>query len=261
MGERAASLADIPAVPGGAGRERLARAGASLRPGAPILPRLARAGFAAEEFLRLALATEQWIASRGSGGSVIAVTSPDGPSGKTVTSLNLAVALAWGGSARILVVEGDLARPAFHRYLELPPSQPGFLQVREGKTELAETAVLLRADGVGAGPEGHELQVHVVPAGGQDPRWELLTTGRVNRVLAAARSSYDVTVFDTSAATLAGTRRLLHQADGVLVVVAPGRTRTEGIEELLSLVGREKLVGIVLNRVRKWRPGAAPHDA
>src|SRR6185369_679573 len=57
---------------------------------------------------------------------VLAMTSATPGDGKTVTTLNLAGALAQGENARILVVDADLRRPSVSRYLGLDyQSAPG----------------------------------------------------------------------------------------------------------------------------------------
>jgi Mrp family chromosome partitioning ATPase len=50
---------------------------------------------------------------------VLAVTSPSPGDGKTITTLNLAGALAQGPNARVLVVDADLRRPSVTGYLGL----------------------------------------------------------------------------------------------------------------------------------------------
>src|SRR5262245_16962933 len=56
---------------------------------------------------------------RDTGLRVVAITSAGPGEGKTVTSLNLAGALAQSAGTRVLLVDADLHRPAVARYLGL----------------------------------------------------------------------------------------------------------------------------------------------
>src|SRR4051794_11023248 len=70
----------------------------------------APASFAAEQYQGLRLTVERLRRSRDV--RVIAVTSPGAGDGKTVTSINLAGALARGTDGRVLLIDADLRRPA-----------------------------------------------------------------------------------------------------------------------------------------------------
>ena len=65
--------------------------------------------FAAERYQGLRLKIEQM--RQRSALSVIAITSPGAGDGKTVTSINLAGALARGAASRVLLIDADLRRP------------------------------------------------------------------------------------------------------------------------------------------------------
>jgi polysaccharide chain length determinant protein (PEP-CTERM system associated) len=58
---------------------------------------------------------------------VLAITSATGGEGKTLTSLNLSIALAKSFRGKVLLVDADLRRPMLHEYLELTGAgQQGF---------------------------------------------------------------------------------------------------------------------------------------
>ena len=67
----------------------------------------------------------------------ILVTSPLPQEGKTVTAINLALALALSG-ARVILLDADLRRPACHRYLDLD-ERHGLSSVLAGSDRLNET--------------------------------------------------------------------------------------------------------------------------
>src|SRR5687768_12299346 len=82
-------------------------------------PVLAAPGsFAAEQYQALRLKIEGLQQTRGV--RVLAVTSPGVSDGKTVTSINLAAALARGPDTRVLLIDADLRRPSVAKQLGLP---------------------------------------------------------------------------------------------------------------------------------------------
>ena len=54
---------------------------------------------------------------------VIAITSPGASDGKTVTSINLAGALARGAASRVLLIDADLRRPEVANQLQIGPER------------------------------------------------------------------------------------------------------------------------------------------
>src|SRR5437870_10136651 len=85
---------------------------------------IAPASFAAEQYQALRLKIERIRQNREL--RIIAVTSPAAADGKTVTSINLAGALARGSHARVLLIDADLRRPALADELHLAAAKIGF---------------------------------------------------------------------------------------------------------------------------------------
>src|SRR5436190_17896024 len=105
-------------------------AAASLRPpvhraeiAEQLVSLLSPNSFAADQYRTLRHSIERL--RREGGLRVLAMTSPTPGDGKTVTTLNLAGALAQGHDARVLVVDADLRRPSVAKYLglDLQPSR------------------------------------------------------------------------------------------------------------------------------------------
>jgi Mrp family chromosome partitioning ATPase len=84
---------------------------------------VAPGSFAADQYRSLRHILEQM--RKESDVRVLAVTSPTPGDGKTVTTLNLAGALAQAAGARVLVIDADLRRPSVAGYL---PCDPGRLR-------------------------------------------------------------------------------------------------------------------------------------
>src|SRR5688500_19170972 len=96
------------------------------------------ASFAAEQYQNLRLKIERLRQTRDL--RVIAITSPGASDGKTVTSINLAGALARGASSRVLLIDADLRRPEIASQLHMPKDGPGVAHlVRSTNVQMHET--------------------------------------------------------------------------------------------------------------------------
>jgi len=73
----------------------------------------------------------------------------------------------------------------------------------------------------------------------------------MQHVLQQARSLFDWVLLDTPPVTLLTDASLLaSKADLVVMVVQAGKTSFEVVQRAVDAVGRERVIGIVLNRVR-----------
>jgi succinoglycan biosynthesis transport protein ExoP len=218
---------------------------AALVPDGSEIPRVAEqlislvapSSFAAEQYRALRHVVERL--RRESGLHVLAVTSPGPGDGKSVTTLNLAGALAQSPGARILVVDGDLRKPSVGGYLGLNPRLPGLSDaIADPDYELAGVARRL---------EGFNLSV--LPAGkSQIAPYELLNSPRLEGLLREARLHYDFVLVDTPPSVGLPDCRLIERAvDGFLVVVSAHRTPRQMLAEALNVIDPAKLVAVVFN--------------
>jgi capsular exopolysaccharide synthesis family protein len=206
--------------------------------------------FAAEQYQNLRLKVERLQHSRGV--RVVAVTSPGTSDGKTVTSINLAAALARGPGARVLLVDADLRRPAVAPQLGLHEDGSGLAPaIADDATTLAE---IVRAvdglPGLAVLPAGHPPHdVH-----------ELLRSARFEQLLRDARGAYDFVVLDTPPLVPVCDAAVMSRlVDGLLVVVAAHETTRKQLGDALSLLDESKTLGLVLNG--DDRPRASQYDA
>jgi capsular exopolysaccharide synthesis family protein len=172
---------------------------------------------------------------------VIAVTSPGMNDGKTMTSVNLASALAQGSGARVLLIDADLRRPSVGSHLGLrDPHQAG----------LADALI---DDTVGLAEIVHPVQqassFSVITAGQTSQSViELLRSPRFERLLADARGLFDFVVLDTPPlAPVCDAAVMSRMVDGVLIVVAADETPRKQLEAALNLIDEPKVLGIVFN--------------
>jgi capsular exopolysaccharide synthesis family protein len=227
---------------------------ASPRPGAPRAPagQDARQGGIAEQLVSLvapsSIAADQYRGLRhtieglrkDSGFHAIAVTSPSPGDGKTVTTLNLAGALAQAQDARVLVVDADLRKPSVANYLALDGLRsPGLSDaLRDPRYELHRIVRHLKG-----------FNLWVVPAGPPElSPYELLSSARFDALLREARRDFDCVLVDTPPVLLMPDCRLIERwVDGFVMVVAAHKTPRKLVGEALSLLNPAKVLGVVFN--------------
>lgn len=171
--------------------------------------------------------------------SRLLVTSPLPQEGKSTLAVSLATALAEHGKRTILLIEADLHHPAVTQQLDLKPG-PGLAECLQ--TGLDPLSALRRLEPVGW---------YFLPAGGRcDHATELLQSDGLQVVMQTLAAHFEWIVIDSPPVVpLTDTLSLAKQADATLLVVRAGRTPREAVEQSIALLGRERVVGIVLNAV------------
>jgi polysaccharide biosynthesis transport protein len=204
--------------------------------------------FAAEQYQNLRLRVERLQHTRGV--KAVAVTSPGMSNGKTLTSINLAAALARGPGARVLLIDADLRRPSVGPQLGLSDDGAGLAN-----------ALAAGVDSLVARPVDGLPGLSVVPAGaGTYDVHELLRSPRFEQLLQEARGAYDFVVLDTPPlAPVCDAAVLSRFVDGVLVVVAAHETTRKQLGDALSLLDESKTLGLVFNGDE--RSSASQYDA
>jgi pilus assembly protein CpaE len=123
-------------------------------------------------------------------GRVITVFSPKGGVGKTVVSTNLAATLAKSLGKATLLLDLDLQFGDAAIMLGLQPDKTIYdLVVAPGELDPEKLAGYTL---------GHPCGLDVLPAPLQPEDAELVTEGKLSRLLEVARSSYDAIIVDTS---------------------------------------------------------------
>jgi capsular exopolysaccharide synthesis family protein len=178
---------------------------------------------------------------------VIAISSALPNEGKTTTACNIALTLAQSG-ARVILVEGDLRKPAVGTYLGIS-NAAGLTNVLAGQHELRDVIVSYQRD-----------TLAVLPSGPTPPNpSEMLGSQQMRHLLSSLAKHYDLVIIDappllpvTDAAVLAA------GSDGAIIVVRHGKTRREEVERALQALSavNAKVLGSVLNFApRKKRRG------
>jgi len=156
--------------------------------------------------------------------------------GKTLTATNLALTLSRSFKKRVLLIDGDLRKPAVHDLLKL-------------KTGVGLSDVLKR-------PDGHlpiqtlSPTLSVITGGRQDSDpVALLTSDAVRQVFAAARDRFDWVVVDTPPIVLFPDAGLfVGMLDTCLLVVRSATTPASMTSIAVDALGASRILGVVLNR-------------
>jgi succinoglycan biosynthesis transport protein ExoP len=173
----------------------------------------------------------------------ILVTSSRPGEGKTTVASNLAAIYAQNGK-RVVLVDGDLRRPAIHNVVGIPN--------RLGLTTLLRDS--LKPENVwknwGAGLRGmHIITSGYLPA---NPA-ELLGSDKMLNIMSELRKSADVIIFDGPPIMVADVQILASLMDGVILVLRPGRSPADEAKSTLTQLKRSgaTVLGVVFNRIPK----------
>jgi polysaccharide chain length determinant protein (PEP-CTERM system associated) len=191
---------------------------------------------ASQQYSILALKVQQWMAQ--TGGKTLLVTSGSGAEGKSLTALNLSLALASSLESRVLLVDGDLRLPRVHEQLGLKAAR-GFSD-------------LLAPDG--GDPDAYISKIgalHVLPGGSNASNpVSLLASRRSREILARLRKDFDLVVIDSPPIVpIADSHILAGLCDGVVLVVRARTTRPELLLRAIENLGATNVIGVVLNDV------------
>lgn len=188
-----------------------------------------------EQYRRLAAALHH--AQVDNGIKVVMVASAVAGEGKTLTAVNLALTLSRSYRRRVLLIDADMRRPMIHQVFGFP----NITGLTEGlKAETDRRLQLI------------EISSHlaVLPGGRPDPDpMGSLTSDRMRRLIREASERFDWVILDTPPVGLLPDGKLLAAiADVVLLVVRAGSTQFDPIQRAVAALGRDRILGVVLNR-------------
>lgn len=192
----------------------------------------------AETYRRLASKLER--ARGGDPARTVVVTSATASEGKTVTSLNLALAMAEERARKVVVVDADLRRPALSRRLN-PAARLGLRDVLSKNAPLAHALISLRSSRMAVLPAGEPMSNPL----------EVLQRESSARLLDELLDQFDRVVFDTPPVVpFSDAAILAAAADVTLLVVRAGRTARPTIERAVRALEGATIAGVVLNDAR-----------
>jgi protein-tyrosine kinase len=169
--------------------------------------------------------------------SVVMIASAVPGEGKTLTASNLALTLSESYRRNVLLIDGDLRRPTLHELFRVSNHEG----LSSGLSEIDDRKLQVM-----------QLSPHLclLPAGrpNSDPMASL-TSERMKRVLAEARETFDWVIVDTPPVGLLPDANLLGaMVDGAVLVIKAGSTPYHLVKRAAEAIGKNKIVGTVLNR-------------
>jgi len=193
---------------------------------------------AVEQYRRLAASLHHAQFERGV--KVVMVTSAAPNEGKTLTTTNLALTLSESYHRNVLLIDGDLRRPSIHQVFQIP----NVLGLNDGlKSETDQKLSLIQIS----------EYLTVLPAGRPDPDpMSGLTSDRMRRLVREAAARFEWVLIDTPpVGFLSDANLLAAMVDGALFVVRAGKSPFRLIQRALDAVGRNRIIGVVLNAVKQ----------
>ncbi|MHC4946888.1 MAG: GumC family protein [Planctomycetota bacterium] len=160
--------------------------------------------------------------------------------GTTTAATNIAATAAAGGK-RVLLVDANFRRPGLAQHLDAS-NEPGFGDALAGDIEL-DQAISGVGDGIfvmGAGSSGNRM-------------FERLGNGAFDQLAAELRGRFDLVIFDTPPAVVAGeAMALASKVDAAVLVVRANQEQRGLVSRLLHQLSDAHcdLLGIILNRPR-----------
>jgi len=165
------------------------------------------------------------------------VSSAGTQDGKTITSINLALAMANNLDRKIILIDGDLRKPSVHTYLGM--------DMKPGLVDLLKDPAPLNLSAVRSFKNLSVLTCGEVP----DNPSELLNSVKMRQLLEVIKANYDVVIIDSvPLLPIADTLIISDMCDGMLLVVRSDKTEYSVLEKALPIIS-DKIVGTVLNAV------------
>ena len=175
---------------------------------------------------------------------VLGVTSALVGEGKTTVALHLAMTIARDTYKRVCLIDLSLGQGELAGRLGVPQRGEGVIPVLEDDSHVVPTLQIAGLD-----------NLVIIPAGklpSNPPR--LVRSPRVAQLILSARTAFDVVVVDMPAVATDYALPLTRHMDGVLVVARAGVTPRDVVNEALDGLGRDKVIGVTLNRIQATGP-------
>jgi capsular exopolysaccharide synthesis family protein len=191
-----------------------------------------------EQYRRLAATLHH--AQAASAVKVVMIASAVQGEGKTLTSTNLALTFSESYQRNVLLIDADLRRPTLHTVFGIMNSSglsEGLLAPDQPRLRVVQAS----------------SRLSVLPAGrpSSDPMAGL-TSERMRRVIDESRAAFDWVIIDTPPVVLLPDANLLSaMVDVAVLVVKAGSTSFDLVNRALGTIGRERVIGVVLNRAEQ----------
>jgi capsular exopolysaccharide synthesis family protein len=216
----------------------------------PSFPTLAKHGRALEQFR--SLRSKIYQARNEAPLKTILVSSGMPTEGKSFVTANLAMSLARNSNNRILLIDGDLRRPALDQLLGAP-NKTGLSDYLAGTADL--NAIMQRCSSANSnGREGLPdlANLTFIPTGTlHENASELITNQRIHELISRVAPSFDWILIDSPPVLVfSDAVDLARAVDAVLLVVRGAQTTYEVAERTKTSFASSRVLGVVLNDIR-----------
>jgi receptor protein-tyrosine kinase len=191
-----------------------------------------------EQYRRLGALLHHTQAANGM--KLIMISSAAPNEGKTLTATNIALTLSESYQRRVLLVDADLRRPSLDHLFKIPVIF-GLSEALSSEPERTVSVIQVSKN------------LSLLPGGkpNSDPM-SVLTSDRMRRLLAEAAASFDWVIIDTPPVGILTDANLLGaMVDAAVLVVRAGKTSLVEVQRAVQAIGREKILGVVLNRAER----------
>jgi polysaccharide biosynthesis transport protein len=188
--------------------------------------------------------TSLFLSSADQAPQVILVCSSAPREGKTITTANIAIAMAQAGS-KVLIMDCDMRRPKLHKLFGSDRDK-GMANILVGSCTLGDAISHTQVP-----------NVDIIPSGPIPPNpSEILASHHMKELIQQARSRYERIIIDSPPITAVTDASILSSlVDGVVIVIRANDTHREiirnGIAHLQSV--NAHILGAVLNGVEMGR--------
>lgn len=172
---------------------------------------------------------------------VIAITSVHPNDGKSTISYNLTASFAESGK-HALMIDADMRRSVFVQRYGIEGNPKGLTHVLSGQVALQDVVY-----------STNKKNLFIIPSGtfSSDPT-KLLSNGRWEKVMAAARDSFDYIIIDTPPlGSVIDAAVIAKECDASILVLASDscpRAEVRGVIEQLT-TANPNFLGVILNKV------------
>ncbi|MEW6378543.1 MAG: polysaccharide biosynthesis tyrosine autokinase [bacterium] len=175
-----------------------------------------------------------------SNSKALLITSVNPMEGKSITSANLAITMAQGGS-RVVIIDGDMRKPRLHRLMNLKNEQ-GISNLLTGQCLLEETL-----------HDGPIPNLTIITCGQLPPNpSELLVSPNLKEILEKLKRQYDYIIIDSPPLVAVTDAVIISRiVDGVALVIHGGATSKEDIMQGRDLLqnANAPLLGVIINNI------------
>ncbi len=196
----------------------------------------------AEQFRKLA-ANILFQNSDNSASRCLLVTSVNKGEGKSFLTSNLAISLAKSLEEPVLLMDCDLRRPSLHTrfgFRDVPGLSDHFMKGMDISSLIQKTSV---------------NQLSLLPAGSKSfHSAELLSSKRMAQLLKTLKKTNKgkiILIDSPPPSATAEPVAIASQVDGIILTVQCESTPREMVVDLVKNLGKEKILGVVLNRFKR----------